>query len=604
MVSRTFGRYQVLDEIGDGAMGRVYRGFDPLVHRPVAIKTVKAELLSREAAEEYMRRFRREAQAAGTLSHPAIVSIYDVGDDYLVMEYLEGTTLQQLLKERGRLEVGETLRLLAPVADGLDRAHRAGVVHRDVKPANIMVLPDGRPKLMDFGVAHLDSTVMTATGQFLGSPSYMAPEQIAHGKASASSDLFSLAVLAYEVLTGERPFKGESITSIIYRVVNENPPPPRQLHADLPERYDGIFERALAKAPGSRFPSASAFVAALDGKEFAASLDNAVEAAPPTAPPPTPKDAEQPRVPAPSERRVPGARSLAGLGSGLVLAAAVTAAVYWRTSENPVSPPDQSVLAPTAASLVVETEPPGATVTLDHEKVGEAPLTLPNVTPGPHRVRVELEGFAPAEVSLDVSATDPPQPLRFVIQPVRARLDVDSVPPEANVRVDGRAMGRTPLAGLWLEPGTREIRLELPGHRPSVRRVEARAGEPLRVSARLEANADDARATAPPPPSTIPPLREGDLVEAGPEVTLPRKISGAVPSYPESARRKRLLGTVVVEMIVDEHGEPRDLRVIESAGEILDANVVAAVSRWRFEPARVGATKVKLRHQARFTFQE
>jgi serine/threonine-protein kinase len=464
MPPETRGRYQVLDEIGDGAMSRVYRGLDPLVRRVVAIKTVKPELLAGAAAEEYVRRFRREAQAAGVLSHPAIVSIYDVGDDYLVMEYLEGVTLQRVLEERGRLEIAETLRLLAPVADALDHAHRGGIVHRNVKPANIMVLPDGRPKLMDFGVAHLDSTVMTATGQFLGSPSYMAPEQVAEGRATARSDLFSLAVVAYEALTGERPFRGESITSIISRVVNEEPPPPRQLNLALPERYDTIFRRALAKSPAARFPSAGTFVAALDLKESDSAIDGALAA---PAPPPAPASSSplagtEQQAPAQTVAegrgaaraagvvlKLPRAASTLALGLGLGLAALVASAVLWR---------------------------------------GQAPLTLSDVAPGVHRART--------------------------------------------------------------------------------------------------------------------PLREGDLVEAGPGITPPRKLSGEAPTYPDSARRRQLVGTVVAEMIVDERGAPGELRVLQSAGEILDAAVVDALRRWRFEPARAGDVKVKLRHQVRFTFQQ
>ena len=181
---RKFGRYVVEREIGDGAMGRVYRCSDPLMKRLVAVKTVKQEYLTRETAEDYLRRFRREAQAAGRLSHPNIVSIYDVGETYFVMEYLEGITLQAVIAARGKLPLDEALALLTPLADALDYAHRSSIVHRDIKPANIMVLENGRPKLMDFGVARLESSVATQSGHFFGSPSYMAPEQVAGGEVT------------------------------------------------------------------------------------------------------------------------------------------------------------------------------------------------------------------------------------------------------------------------------------------------------------------------------------------------------------------------------------------------------------------------------------
>jgi len=283
MLPDKFGRYEVVGELGDGAMGRVYRAFDPVVRRTVAVKTIKAEYLTRDEAPEYLKRFRREAQAAGVLNHPAIVSIFDVGENFLVMELLEGKTLFALLMDKGQLEPAEALRILTPVAEGLDHAHRAGIFHRDIKPANIMVLSDGRSKLMDFGVAHLETSVMTTAGQIFGSPSYMSPEQVAGHDVTSRSDLYSLAVVAYEMLTGQRPFQGTSLTSIIYKVMSEVAAPPRQWNRSLPARYDDVFERALSKDPNRRYATAAELIAALDLKEF----DQAIlQAAAPAAAPP------------------------------------------------------------------------------------------------------------------------------------------------------------------------------------------------------------------------------------------------------------------------------------------------------------------------------
>ncbi|HEV7499432.1 MAG TPA: serine/threonine-protein kinase, partial [Vicinamibacteria bacterium] len=278
MAPRRFGRYEVQREIGEGAMGRVYRCLDPLMKRVVAAKTVKKEFLTRDTREEYLRRFRREAQAAGRLAHPNIVSVFDVGDDYFVMEYLEGSTLQVILRDRGQLPADEALRILEPLAEALDYAHRSGIIHRDIKPGNVFVLADGRPKLMDFGVAHLESSAMTAQGHFFGSPSYMAPEQVSGGQVMATADLFSFAVVAYEMITGHRPFEGASITAIMYRVVNEDAPPPRQWDFDLPPVYDEIFGRALSKTPGERFPDAASLVRALERREFIASTAASADA--------------------------------------------------------------------------------------------------------------------------------------------------------------------------------------------------------------------------------------------------------------------------------------------------------------------------------------
>jgi eukaryotic-like serine/threonine-protein kinase len=299
---RKFGRYVVEQEIGDGAMGRVYRCSDPLMKRLVAVKTVKQEYLTRETAEDYLRRFRREAQAAGRLSHPHIVAIYDVGETYFVMEYLEGTTLQSVLSQRGKLPLDEALGLLTPLADALDYAHRSSIVHRDIKPANIMVLDDGRPKLMDFGVARLESSVATASGHFFGSPSYMAPEQPSAPEVTNRADLFSFAVLAYEVITGRRPFEGESITAVMYRVVNEAAPPPRQWDFDLPASYDAIFRRALSKAPADRYPDAASLVAALQMKDIDSELEALTDF---VAPPPW---RDRPRLPCPPRPPPPSPR--------------------------------------------------------------------------------------------------------------------------------------------------------------------------------------------------------------------------------------------------------------------------------------------------------
>ena len=264
MLPERFGRYEVLAELGDGAMGRVYSAWDPKVSRVVAVKTVKSELLTSATADDYLKRFRREAVAAGGLTHPQVVRVFDIGDDFLVMELVEGRTLFAMIREAGRIEPAETLRLLGPVAEALDHAHRAGIVHRDIKPANVIVQPDGQPKLMDFGVAHLAASVMTTAGQVLGSPSYMAPEQIAGATVTGRSDVYSLAVVAYEMLTGQSPFQGKSITQVIYRVMHEQPAPPRHWNAALPARYDDVFARALAKDPDERFATATQFMGALD----------------------------------------------------------------------------------------------------------------------------------------------------------------------------------------------------------------------------------------------------------------------------------------------------------------------------------------------------
>ena len=264
---RNFGRYEPIGLIGEGSMGRVYRAYDPAAQRVVAVKTLKPEHLAAEGAltaEKELRRFRREAQAAARIVHPNIVTIFDVGDDYFVMELLEGATLQALIRKRGTLELEETCQILAPVARALDHAHARGTIHQDVKPANIIITTAGRVKLMDFGLAHLAAANNSGSGRFFGSPGYMAPEQITGEAASVQSDLYALAVTAYEALTGHRPFEGLGIAQILRGSVTMNAPPPSTWNPALPTACDEVFRRALAKEPELRLPSATAFVAALD----------------------------------------------------------------------------------------------------------------------------------------------------------------------------------------------------------------------------------------------------------------------------------------------------------------------------------------------------
>ncbi len=591
-------------------MGRVYKGFDPLVRRAVAIKTFKADGHDPRAAEESLKRFAREAQAAGALSHPHIVSIFDVGEDYFVMEHLEGDTLQALIDKRGRLEAEEAFKLFAPIADALDYAHSRGVIHRDIKPGNIMVLPDGRPKLMDFGVAKVESSDMTKAGEVLGSPSYMAPEQIAGQEVTPLSDLFSLAAVIYQALTGRKPFEGETVTTVIYRVVHEDPPPPRSWNAALPDQYDDVFRRALAKDPAKRLPTAADLMAALDMRAFDIDSDVAfsMPSTPPEASAPGAHGSDEETmtvqamaaaraavpVPAPpAPRRRGPAPWLWAAGAVLVLAAAGLGLRSWRSAAAP--PP-----TPAAPSgLRIETDPPGATVSVDGKEVGLSPLTLADVTPGLRTVRVFRDGYAPTELSLEVAPETALAPLRFSLQPVEAKGAVTSEPSGAMVTLDGHEAGKTPLDGLRLTPGPHELRVEAAGYRPWRQRIEATAGQPVALEARLVPQPAEKREPEPTPP----PLKEGDLVEMSADVTPPRKISGDSASYPRKADRNHMQGLVVVDMIVTEDGTPTDLRILESAGEVLDQAVLEAVKAWRFEPATKQGIKVKIHWQARHRFQ-
>ena len=261
-----FDRYEIDAELGRGAMGVVYRARDPKLDRTVAIKTVTLSGLDAEAEQEYRKRFVVEARAAGRLSHPGIVTIFDAREEeaepYLVMEYVEGQSLQQLVSRENRtLPLSTTLRLVQEVAEALHYAHAQGVVHRDIKPANILVTSDGHPKIVDFGIAKLNQAELTVPGQVLGSPAFMAPEQLSEEGVDARSDLFSLGVILYYMLTGHRPFQGNSTTTVCFKLVNHEPLSVSAFESKLPPELDTIVSRAMAKDPAQRYQSGMAMAA-------------------------------------------------------------------------------------------------------------------------------------------------------------------------------------------------------------------------------------------------------------------------------------------------------------------------------------------------------
>jgi serine/threonine protein kinase len=257
-------------ELGKGAMGVVYLGRDPVIGRRVALKTIRATAEDDSEQREFNERFMREAQAAGTLSHPNIVTIHDVGEEvetqtsFIAMEYVEGKNLKQLLKDKVAFSWDRVAEIAMSVADALDYAHRRGIVHRDVKPANIIILTsDGTVKITDFGIAKIEASSLTETGQFLGTPNYMSPEQVTGETVDGRSDLFSLGVVLYELLTKRKPFIGDNLTSISYKIVHEEYPPPETYDATIPGEFGPILARALAKDPAARFQSGKDFHAAL-----------------------------------------------------------------------------------------------------------------------------------------------------------------------------------------------------------------------------------------------------------------------------------------------------------------------------------------------------
>ena len=274
---KQLGRYTILYELGQGAMGTVYRAHDPQIDREVALKTISLHMLGGQDEEEFRQRFFREARAAGKLSHPGIVTIHDAGEDastrtpYLVMEFIPGLTLESL-GEGGALPQEKALELTRQIAEALDYAHARGIVHRDIKPANILVDAEGRAKITDFGIAKLATSKFTQTGMVLGTPAFMSPEQLTAQPVDGRSDIFSLGTIFYWLLTGKRPFGGDTLAALSYSVVHAAPPPLAEVTPGMPADIEYVVTRALAKEPAQRYAT---------GKQFASDLEDVAHGRPP-----------------------------------------------------------------------------------------------------------------------------------------------------------------------------------------------------------------------------------------------------------------------------------------------------------------------------------
>jgi len=323
------GKYAIRRELGKGAMGVVYEGFDPQIERTVAIKTILPAQLKGEEAAQVLARFKREAQAAGRLNHPGIVAVYDYGEEiadedhtmvagegaqarqrvaYIAMEFVKGRELRDFFEANERFAIKDVERLMLEVLDALGHAHANGVVHRDIKPANLIVLADGKVKVADFGIARVEKSELTQVGTVMGTPAYMSPEQFMGQPVDGRSDIFSCGVILYQFLTGEKPFTGNS-TTIMYKVLHEEPLAPSLLNVALPAAFDAVVKKAMAKNPDERYQSAQEFAQAIKttlgaapamGAAAAVDADRTELSMPPVAPvaskgtPPAPTAAAAP----------------------------------------------------------------------------------------------------------------------------------------------------------------------------------------------------------------------------------------------------------------------------------------------------------------------
>ncbi|HET6195967.1 MAG TPA: protein kinase [Acetobacteraceae bacterium] len=450
------GKYEIKRTLGRGAMGTVYEGWDPIIARRVAVKTVKLPDSADPETEDALARFRREAQAAGRLTHPNIVAVYDYGETsdlaYIVMEFVDGPPLKALLDKHERFALADTVRVMQDLLAGLQFSHERGVVHRDIKPANVMLTSTGQAKIADFGIARIESSSMTQAGTLLGTPAYMSPEQFMAQVVDSRTDIYSSGVLLYQLLTGERPFDG-GMSAIMHKALNTEPPAPSQLSVTAPPSFDAVVRRAMAKRPEDRFPTASAFAEAMQAalaRQAAPAIveDESTLVATPAQPPPRPAatPVAQPVPPAPVGR--PATRR-----SSLPLVAAVAGAVlaiggggaWWLLSHSPS--PRPAVVAtgnrPATSAAPAETPapstdaPPNPVVAIAPPPVGQPSVPIPNVPPNPVSPpppAVQAPAANPSAQPNAVAMVPPPPvvqppvpqppPQPVVVKPTPAELDV------------------------------------------------------------------------------------------------------------------------------------------------------------------------------------
>ena len=386
-----YGRYKVLEELGQGSMGIVYKAHDPNLDLILAVKVLRPECLQ---GETLVKRFLAEARVLGRLDHPNIVRVYNVDEDqgtvYIAMEFLEGEGLNDLAK-RKRLSPGEIADLGAKIAEALGYAHSKGVVHRDVKPGNILVRSDGKPKITDFGIARIEDTaehLRTQAGEVLGTPAYMAPEQVLSEPVDGRSDIFSLGIILYELCAGERPFRGDSLGAVFQAITQATPVPLSERNPEIPAALAEVVERCLRRNPADRFQS---------GEELAAALRGCIRKESPAEP--ATKD-----LPGAARKGTPGWV----FAVGLAVLAAAGGGIYHFTRGRDAAPPPAAPSAPAAvpkeaaASLRLSTSPAGARVFLDGASKGETPLRV-EAPPGKHEVRIALAGYEEWEAQVDLA---------------------------------------------------------------------------------------------------------------------------------------------------------------------------------------------------------
>ncbi len=509
------GRYKIVRELGRGAMGVVYHAIDPNIGRPVAIKTIQfGNQRNPEEQERQRERLFREARSAGILSHPSIVTIYDVDqqDDlaFIAMEYVDGPTLDQILSAPWPIDPERMFRLLTQTAGALDYAHQKGIVHRDIKPANIMIAADGTAKVTDFGIAKITtSEQLTMTGSIVGTPHYMSPEQVQGQPVDGRSDQFSLAVIAYEMMTGEKPYTGEHLTTVVYKIVAEEPRPPRSWNASLAGPIEDVLCKGLAKKPDDRYGTCQDFVRALE-KACVASRTWKPLARGGALNEPTLADGPRGAIKLPPARNprcgdamsasARGERSKTGFLpflAAILVAAAVLALIGWQTAPSWLTPGGRKGAAaagsptPAASQAAVDAKtkpttpqppaPPSPALSAAQNK--PSPLTNAPATAGETKPAEEPAKPPDASPVLATQKNAQPQPepparkSTLALPPDPAEVTVITSPAGATATLDGRRETACPTpCSLDAAPGVHTVSIAMAGYQSEQRRLAIGSG--------------------------------------------------------------------------------------------------------------------------------
>jgi tRNA A-37 threonylcarbamoyl transferase component Bud32 len=441
-------RYKVLERLGGGAMGEVFVAENMAIGLKVAIKVLRADLL---ANREFRARFQKEAEAIAAIQHQNVVRFLDlmVGDPtFLVMELVNGSTLAQILRADKQLAPLRAVRMAERLSRGLGAAHRAGVVHRDLKPSNVLVATDEDegelPRIIDFGLAKItaipDEEKLTRTGQIVGTPPYMAPEQIAGRELDGRADVYSLGCVLYHLLAGRAPFEtrsGGDELDVLYQHVHATPEPPSKYSPAVPPTLDAVVMKMLAKAPDDRYPSMAAVAAALSRSVEKRSSDR-------------------------RRRGTPLRPYLLGVASALLVVGSFAGAAFLARRNQ----------APVTTAVLLDSTPAGATVFFDGAPQSmTTPVPLVGVAPGHHRVVLKLAGYADVERPVELAAGGRVA-LAVALAPAERLLDAESVPTGASVFVDGELRGLTPVRLRLRQGEFNQLRFEKEGYEPVTRPVK------------------------------------------------------------------------------------------------------------------------------------